>query len=123
MGQNNPAYPVTLLHVLEQAKALTDMEYRKQLAARVQRELLRLVPDGEEDVCPVDTMVTAGTPFYEILKTLKREKIDLLVMNTHGKGMLHRVMLGSTTERVVRAAECPVVLIPPAKRTIQRKIP
>jgi len=43
------------------------------------------------------------------------------VMNIHGKGMLDRALLGSTAERVVRAASCPVMLIPPIKRKFKRK--
>jgi hypothetical protein len=34
-------------------------------------------------------------------------------MNIHGKGMIDRMLVGSTVERVVRAALCPVMLIPP----------
>jgi hypothetical protein len=37
-------------------------------------------------------------------------------MNIHGKGMLDRALLGSTAERVVRSAKCPVLLIPPMKK-------
>jgi len=45
----------------------------------------------------------------------------LLVMNIHGKGMLDRALLGSTAERVVRAASCPVMMIPPMKRKLKRR--
>jgi hypothetical protein len=59
-------------------------------------------------------------PYRIILRILEDEKIDLLVMNIHGKGMLDRALLGSTAERVVRAASCPVMLIPPMKRRLKR---
>jgi nucleotide-binding universal stress UspA family protein len=56
---------------------------------------------------------------------IQSEKIDLVVMNIHGKGMLERALLGSTAERVVRAAQCPIILVPPigtaAKKTGIRK--
>src|SRR2546425_5174729 len=71
--------------------------------------------------CDVDTRVETGVPYRIILRTLEDEKIDLLVMNIHGKGMLDRALLGSTAERVVRAAPCPVMLIPPMKRKLKRK--
>ena len=56
-----------------------------------------------------------------IERTLEKEKPDLLVMNIHGKGMLDRALLGSTAERVVRSARCPVMLIPPLKKEASRK--
>jgi nucleotide-binding universal stress UspA family protein len=45
-------------------------------------------------------------------------------MNIHGKGMIERVVLGSTAERVLRAAsdKCAVLLIPPVRAKRQRKV-
>jgi nucleotide-binding universal stress UspA family protein len=56
-----------------------------------------------------------------ILKTIEEERPDLLVMNIHGKGMLDRALLGSTAERVVRAASCPVMMVPPMKPKLKRR--
>jgi nucleotide-binding universal stress UspA family protein len=69
----------------------------------------------------VNTQVEIGAPYRIILRVLEDEKIDLLVMNIHGKGMLDRALLGSTAERVVRVAPCPVMLIPPMKRRLKRR--
>jgi nucleotide-binding universal stress UspA family protein len=68
----------------------------------------------------VELRVAKGTPYQVILNTLKREKIDLLVMNIHGKGMLERALFGSTAERVVRAARCPVMMIPPMAKSVKK---
>jgi nucleotide-binding universal stress UspA family protein len=73
------------------------------------------VPEEATDWCDVDTRIETGVPYQIILKVLEDEKIDLVVMNIHGKGLLDRALLGSTAERVVRAAQCPVMLIPPMK--------
>lgn len=115
---------LTLLHVLEEMRALTSQEYREEVAKQVQRELLKFIPAGAQDWCDIDVRVEAGTPYHVILGSVKKQKINLLVMNTHGKGMLDRALLGSTSERVVRAAECPVLLIPPIKsaKSIRRAI-
>lgn len=107
---------VTLLYVLEEMRALTSQKYRKELAERFRGELLKLIPAHARSWCDVDTRIEAGTPYYMILWLLKKEKIDLLVMNIHGKGLLDRALLGSTSDRVVRAADCPVMLIPPARQ-------
>ena len=104
---------LTLLHVLEEMRVLTSRKYRTELAKSVQPQLSDLIPADAQNWC--DIRIEAGTAYWIILKVLQREKIDLLVMNTHGKGMVDRALLGSTSERVARAADCPVLLIPPMK--------
>jgi nucleotide-binding universal stress UspA family protein len=60
-----------------------------------------------------ETGVLAGEPYKEILKAAK--DADLIVMGTFGKASLERILLGSTTERVMRKATCPVLIVPPAQ--------
>jgi len=59
--------------------------------------------------------VLAGEPSKEILKVIKSGQIDLVVMGTYGKEGIDRFFFGSTTERVMRKAGCPVLVIPPSK--------
>jgi len=49
-----------------------------------------------------------------ILQCAAAMKADLLVMGTHGLGGVHRLLLGSVTEKVVRTATCPVLTVPPS---------
>src|SRR5204862_3953680 len=86
-----------------------------------EKQFQHLVPPEARNWCEVNTRVETGTPYRIILGMLEDKKVDLLVMNIHGKGMLDRALLGSTAERVVRAASCPVMLIPPMKRKIKRR--
>ena len=115
LARPNKAH-VVLMHVLEEMRALTSEQYREELAKRLQGALVKLIPADARKWCDIETRIESGTAYYTILKTLKKEKIDLLVMNTHGKGMLDRAILGSTSERVVRAARCPVMLVPPRRK-------
>jgi nucleotide-binding universal stress UspA family protein len=73
----------------------------------------RLIPDEARIWCDARTRVETGLPFKVILKVLEKENIDLLVMNVHGKRGLDRSLLDTTPERVVRAATCPVLVVPP----------
>jgi len=57
------------------------------------------------------TYVTIGRPFAEIIGYTREHKIDLIVMATHGRGAIAHVLLGSTTEKVVRKASCAVMTI------------
>jgi nucleotide-binding universal stress UspA family protein len=53
----------------------------------------------------------AGTPVEEILRYVKKQRIDLVVMGTHGRGPIKHVFLGSVAERVVRNCPVPVVTL------------
>ena len=57
--------------------------------------------------------VTTGDPGVEVLHLARRLHADLIVMATHGRKGLRRLILGSVAERVVREAPCPVLTIKP----------
>ena len=59
----------------------------------------------------VETRVLRGVPYEEILKFARENGVDLIVMGTHGRSGLDRVIFGSTAEKVVRNAECPVLTV------------
>ncbi|WP_139800722.1 universal stress protein [Geothermobacter hydrogeniphilus] len=54
-----------------------------------------------------------GVPFTEICRFAEEEKVDLIVIGTHGRTGLSHLLIGSTAERVVRHASCPVLSIKP----------
>jgi len=55
--------------------------------------------------------VAYGRPFAEIIGYATEKGIDLIVMGTHGRGAIAHMLLGSTTEKVVRKAHCAVLTI------------
>jgi nucleotide-binding universal stress UspA family protein len=66
---------------------------------------------AESDIEPT-TATTEGVPHREILRYAEDNDIDLLVLGTHGRtGREKRLHLGSTTERVVKESERPVVVV------------
>ncbi len=58
---------------------------------------------------------TVGVPFKEIVRVAEEEHADMIVMGTHGRGGLDRLLLGSVAERVIRLASCPVLTVREAK--------
>jgi nucleotide-binding universal stress UspA family protein len=59
--------------------------------------------------------IVSGIPYEEILKKATDENVDLIVMGTHGRAGIDHFLFGSTAERVVRKALCPVMTVrPPA---------
>lgn len=71
--------------------------------------------------CPVRPIVHGGDEASAILDAAAHEDVDLIVMSTHGYSGFSRWILGSITERVLRAAPCPVLAVrdtQPLKRMI-----
>ena len=60
---------------------------------------------------PVEEALTEGVPSKEIVDYAETENVDLIVMGTHGRGGLDRLLLGSVAERVIRTAPVPVMTI------------
>lgn len=61
---------------------------------------------------PVETAIAEGNPSDEIVAYAAEHDCDTIVMGTHGRGGIDRLLLGSVAERVVRAATVPVVIVP-----------
>ena len=83
-------------------EATDHMEELKERLARVQPDDARI---------PVDRYVVEGEIAWEILRMAGELKCDLIVMGTHGRGGLGRLLMGSVAELVVRKAGCPVLTV------------
>jgi nucleotide-binding universal stress UspA family protein len=55
--------------------------------------------------------VISGKPFVEIIHYARAQKIDLIVLGTHGRSAMPSAFLGSVAEKVVRKAPCPVLIV------------
>ena len=60
-----------------------------------------------------ETIVTVGVPYKEVMGVIKEKNIDMVVMAASGRGAVDRFLFGSTAERVIKHAGCPVLVIPP----------
>jgi nucleotide-binding universal stress UspA family protein len=78
--------------------------------ARAQMEKLReaIARKGGE----VETKLALGSPVEQIAKYITKAGVDLIITSTHGRSGLRRVLIGSTAERIVRYATCPVLVVP-----------
>jgi nucleotide-binding universal stress UspA family protein len=70
----------------------------------------RIAEQIEADI-PGETAVLHGTPHERILDYADENDIDLIVMGTHGRSGLDRYLLGSVAEKVLRAADAPVLTV------------
>jgi nucleotide-binding universal stress UspA family protein len=112
---------ITLVNVLEWfseepgwESSMSVPEYRKQMEEEVQKKLDDIVPSDVRNWCQVDAVVRSGKPYRELLELAKEKGIELIVMGVRGRNPLDIMLFGSTTQQVIRHAECPVLTIPGA---------
>ncbi|MCX7913478.1 MAG: universal stress protein [Thermodesulfovibrionales bacterium] len=82
-----------------------------EMQQTAQKELERFGLKQREGLNDVEYSIKRGVPYEEILKFANENNIDLIVIATHGRKGLDRVLFGSTAERVVRNSSCPVLTI------------
>jgi len=76
------------------------------------REAVERVSEiAAETGVPVETAVVDGSPSREIIRYAEGNDCDLIVMGTHGRGGIDRLLLGSVAEKVVRSASIPVLTV------------
>ena len=85
---------------------LADLEARGQQAVDTIATRAR-----DRGVADVDGEVVRGTPHRAILDDAHEHGADLVVVGTHGRRGLDRLLLGSVAERVLRAADVPVLIV------------
>jgi nucleotide-binding universal stress UspA family protein len=73
--------------------------------------LSRVGEMAEDAGVAVETHLVEGSPSREIVRFAEECDVDAIVMGTHGRGGIDRLLLGSVAERVVRAAEVPVTTV------------
>jgi nucleotide-binding universal stress UspA family protein len=57
-------------------------------------------------------VVEAGQPYLAIVDRAENERVDLIVMSSHGRSGISRMLIGSVTDKVLRVAPCPVLVVP-----------
>jgi nucleotide-binding universal stress UspA family protein len=58
--------------------------------------------------------VVSGYAAEEIIRCANEEKVDLIIMGTHGRKGIDRILFGSVAEKVVKSANCPVLTLRPS---------
>ena len=86
-------------------------QYYRELEDRTERRLEKQVVESTGPDVRQRVAVFTGVPSVEIVAAATREHVDLIVIATHGRGGIAQALVGSTTERVLRKAECPVLVI------------
>ncbi len=109
---------VYILHVIDtmlQAMMLEEMgqgggNLTQEIEAGVSEEMKGAMPDACKGL-DVVYLTRHGKPCAEIVVAARELEVDMIVMGTHGRSGLSHILLGSTAERVVRSAPCPVLTV------------
>ena len=85
----------------------------EKLEDTAERELPKLSECEECAGLDVEELIVHGEAASEIVRVARERKVDLIVIASHGRTGLGRILFGSTAEAVVRHAPCPVLVVKP----------
>jgi universal stress protein A len=98
-------------------------EYFTDLERQAEERLRKCLTEEQRQRCRAVLTTRLGVPSAEILDRLAEEPaIDLVVMATHGRGGVARLVMGSVTDKVIRAAPCPVLTMREHPQTVTTKV-
>jgi nucleotide-binding universal stress UspA family protein len=103
----SPVYPAMTLGAGAASLPTIQEEIRQNVSTHLENLRKEEFPDGIK----ARTILREGNPYGEIIAAAKEEGADLIVIATHGHTGIKHLMLGSTTEKVVRTAPCAVLTI------------
>ncbi|NTW49519.1 MAG: universal stress protein [Chlorobiales bacterium] len=107
---------VIILHIVEPRPIATDMSVayipiETDLEKAAEDDLAQLVIDEKYKGVTAKRLVLIGEPAEMILQQAKALDVDLIILGSHGRTGLTRLLMGSVAEAVVRKAPCPVLII------------
>lgn len=110
---------VTVLQVIEwladeEPRAMAHFnvaEFRGALVADAHERLRALIAEAGPGRATIDDVVVIGRAHAKVIETAADKGADLIVMGAQGRGAVGTALFGSTTQHVVRAAECPVLTV------------
>jgi len=113
------AKEVTVLHVIDERTLVVPdvfsgidfMAIENELMRIAEEECNRIVAEFLDKGLNAKFRVEKGIPFLEILKAAQKEDVSLIVIGSHGKSNIEEMLLGSVSEKVIRKAVRPVLVI------------
>ena len=108
---------ISLLYVIEPVIYPADLSMGQMVipnadvdyGEKAEEELKALAKSEIGDLLNYKILVKTGKPFMEIIDTAKDIDADLIIISTHGHTGVEHLLFGSTSEKVVRKAPCPVL--------------
>ncbi len=102
---------------LQKNAADEEWERRQNLLTRLERQLSHLVPEESRNWCTPVVSLCQGEPYTELLQYAADHHMDMIVLGVHGHSLLEKFLVGSTTDRVISRADCPVMAVRQLQQT------
>ncbi len=96
---------------LHKTETPIEEELQQEIHNRLLQKLQDMVPEEARNWCTPQTSLLDGRPYEELVKYAEQHKIGIIVLGTRGHGLVKSLFVGSTTDRVVRRAPCPVLSV------------
>ncbi len=106
-----PTYTELLRPVIEHRQSST-----AAIQEFIQHKLDALIPEDARHWCRASTAMLEGQPFAQLLQYAAQSDIDLIVLGSRGHGLFDTMLIGSTTDRIIRNANCAVLSVSPQSR-------
>ena len=112
---------LTLVHAIEPMPVAYDpmggvnfdvAGYERAMEDSARAQLQKVAPDAAAAGAEIETLVTRGKAYKEILRVAAGQQADLIVLGVHGRNAFDRLVFGSTTEQILRRATCAVLAVP-----------
>lgn len=109
---------ITLMHVQDRTRIEPHLSHRIEEFNKIDQDRLEKLKKilTKAGNAKVDIDLTYGSPFEEIMKVIKEQDINLVVMGSQGRGFVEEIFLGSVSHNVVRHAKVSVLLVPAKHR-------
>ena len=115
---------LVIVHVEEPPMAYGGGELYYGIEEPNREELKRMLSEvvPADPAVPYEHRLMIGSPATAIVEMAQRENVNLIVMPTHGRTGLMRLLMGSVAEEVVRKAKCPVLTVKPAAANVAKAV-
>ena len=90
-------------------------KFEKEIIEGAEKRLYEFIDEHFSNFPNTKTRVVAGDASEEILKYIEDQHIDLVIMGTHGRKGMDKIIFGSVAERVLKASPVPVMVVNPYK--------
>ena len=86
---------------------------KQDLRDQLNEKLMNMVPEEAQNWCTPITTLLEGQPYEELTNYALVHNIDLIVLGVRGQNIVEALFVGSTTDRVIRQAPCPILSVRP----------
>jgi nucleotide-binding universal stress UspA family protein len=100
-------------HLESVAPSFDLQRYYLEMEEEAEKRLSGLVDEDSRKYANTFEHVLRGVPYEEIVRFAEDRDVDMIVMPTHGRTGIDRLLYGSVAEKVVRMADCPVLTVSP----------